>query len=123
MNKRSATEFFRGPERYNCAQAVVKAFQQECAIPEQVIHDYAQKGSGRAEGGLCGALYAARAVLTDPAEIAALEQRFVERAGAKQCREIRRLNKLSFRESVEAAEEIFRTIRPLGRGVEPGAAE
>lgn len=57
-------------ENYNCAQAIMKARQEELHLSnEDIEHMYRSKGGGRAEGGMCGAIYAAIKLLNkDKAE-------------------------------------------------------
>jgi len=51
------------PQNLNCAQAVLKGFQNEFQISETEIEEYRAWGGGRAEGGVCGALFAAERLL------------------------------------------------------------
>jgi len=51
------------PQNLNCAQAVLKGFQNEFQISENEIEEYRAWGGGRAEGGVCGALFAAERLL------------------------------------------------------------
>ncbi len=110
MSKKSAKDYFRGVEKYNCAQAVVKAFQEEFNIPEEVVESYASKGAGQAEGNLCGSLYAAEKLLKDPEKIVHLEKLFAGEAGSIKCKEIRKLRRLSCKGTVELAERIIKEL-------------
>ena len=65
MNGKQATSYFHGKEGYNCAQAILKAFQDRYNVSNEMIEQYKQYGGGRAEGGTCGALYAALALASD----------------------------------------------------------
>lgn len=98
-----AESFFHGKERYNCAQAVLKAFEEECLITEDQIEFASKKGAGRAEEGLCGALYAARLLVNDDETKQELNNVFEKEAGAIHCRQIRKINKLSCKECVRLA--------------------
>jgi len=65
MKIKKADELFHGEERYNCAQAVIKAFEGEFKVTKGQILLAAKKGGGRADEGLCGALYAAHLLVSD----------------------------------------------------------
>lgn len=54
----TARKLFHGKERYNCAQAILAAYKEKLNVACDVITEYKSYGGGRAEGGLCGALYA-----------------------------------------------------------------
>ena len=60
---RSETFFHNKPNNWNCAQAVQKGFQDLTGMTDEAIEEeYRPKGGGRAEGGLCGALYSANRI-------------------------------------------------------------
>lgn len=113
MNKRSASQYFRGAEKYNCAQAIAKAFQTELNIPEEVIKAYANKGGGLAKDGMCGSVYAAQKLLKGPDDIAYLDQLFAEKSGSMGCKEILKLKKVSCSGTVDLAEEIIKKINGI----------
>ena len=46
-------------EGLNCAQSILRAFQEECDIPEETVREARRFGGGRALEGRCGALHAA----------------------------------------------------------------
>jgi hypothetical protein len=100
MKAAEARAHFHGAERLNCAQAVMKTFQTETLLSEADLGAASSAGGGRAEGGLCGALHAARFLLVDSEALPALENEFETQAGARHCREIRQLGRLSCRECV-----------------------
>ena len=52
------------PENLNCAQSVLKGFQKEFNITETEIENFRAWGGGRAEGGICGAVFAADRILS-----------------------------------------------------------
>lgn len=103
MAEDRAEELFHGKERYNCAQAVLKAFEGELNITKEQILSAARKGSGRAEEGLCGALYAARLLVDNEGAVKDLNMAFEKEGGSTECRQIRKLNKLSCRGCVRLA--------------------
>lgn len=65
--KKSAISFFHSaPNNYNCAQAIIKRFQDNSITyisDEKIEQDFRSKGGGRAEGGICGAIYSAYVLL------------------------------------------------------------
>ncbi len=107
VTAREAAELFHGKEKYNCVQAIMKAFQPRFGVSEDAIAAGSSLGSGRAPGGLCGALYAVKLLAGGDGLSRIVEERFVERAGAADCRTIRKLKRLSCRQCVEAAAEIL----------------
>ena len=66
MTQKKASDYFHKEDSYNCAQAVLKYFQKEYTVSQEIIDSYSAYGGGRAEDGLCGALYAAKFLLDDP---------------------------------------------------------
>lgn len=93
--KRKVSEeyFHRLPERFNCAQAILKGFQQELNIPEDTVTAYKAWGGGRAENGICGALYAIKN-LVDDNEKTILEEEFRKEFGTVYCRELKAAKKM-----------------------------
>lgn len=93
------------PERkLNCAQAVLKAFQEQLSIPEDMITGFKAYGGGRAPLSHCGAVFAADFVLgmagIELESVNVVE--FIEsKAGSVKCEEIKSLGKLSCLECVE----------------------
>ena len=83
---KAASDFFRTEEKLNCAQAVLRYFD----FPPEKIEELREFGGGRAPGGLCGALHAARVVLNDEEKFSELCRKFGEKTrGALTCREIK----------------------------------
>lgn len=103
-----AKRLFHGEENYNCAQAVLKAFQEHNKLTDDEIAQHMSSGGGRAEGGLCGALYAAKLHLDSPEDKAGLEKSFVDKAKYITCKEIKRNRTLSCVQCVEAAAELLK---------------
>lgn len=100
-----ATDTFRTPPLcHNCAQAVAYKWSQLYPSPSTIIDELAMSGSGRAEGGLCGALLAAqKAVPQHATEIAA---EFEKRVGGKICREIKAIAKTPCPVCVDIADQL-----------------
>jgi hypothetical protein len=70
---------------------------------EECLDQFSQFGGGRAPGGECGALFAAKSVLTDPTARQEVEREFVGVAGATKCRDIRKSRRASCEQCVQTA--------------------
>lgn len=106
-----ATDTFRtSPYLHNCAQAVAFKYRDALGADEkQVLARFANCGSGRAEGGVCGALYAALAVRPDAAD--EVTRRFKEKTqGYTTCLEIKRLSGVPCPVCVQAADDILASL-------------
>ena len=90
LNKRIKSDayFHALPESLNCAQAILKGFQKEFDITDQEIEEYRAWGGGRAEGGMCGALFAAERLLRQIGKKSVVEE-FNKKAGGLLCSEIK----------------------------------
>jgi hypothetical protein len=85
----SAVDFFhKKPEHFNCSQAILKRFQEEFNIADAEIEAYRAWGGGRAEGGVCGALFAAEG-LAQKYLNTSLKEDFQAVAGHSTCKEIK----------------------------------
>lgn len=93
-----AKKYYHGEERYNCAQAVLAAFDSE----HELIPGAKTLGGGRAPEGLCGAFHSAKQLVNEENHATMLAE-FHEAAGAVSCREIRALGKLKCHQCVEFA--------------------
>ena len=112
MSIEKAKKYFLGApshERLNCAQAVLKAFQEKFSLPDEAVAEFKACGAGRAPGGSCGAFHAAKSVLEkhSPEKCKDLENKFTAEAGSTKCKEIRALRKLSCLGCIEKAAEIL----------------
>jgi hypothetical protein len=104
MNKEDfAKSKYHGPEGYNCAQAVMAAFQDEFGLNDQDIASLKSAGGGRAEGGICGASYAAKALVKNPDFHAEIDKAFTAEGGSTACRQIRENGKMPCKECVGLA--------------------
>ncbi|MEJ2202317.1 MAG: C-GCAxxG-C-C family (seleno)protein [Desulfuromonadaceae bacterium] len=92
--------------RKNCAEAVAGAWQQRSDNGPEVKENLAKCGSGRAPGGLCGAIYAAQLVAAADKK-AELTARFAAAAGSLLCREIRSAKTISCVACVEVAASLL----------------
>ncbi len=97
------------PRPYNCAQAVYKSMEKHHAISHAAVKELSAKGGGRAEGGICGALYATLQIIDDPAAQTEMKEYFEEHGGSIKCRELRNAKKMSCRDCVATAAELAET--------------
>ena len=102
--KKSQHYFHTFPENLNCAQAVLKGFQKEFGISDQEIEEFRAWGGGRAEGGTCGALFAAEHLLRH-IEKESLNKEFGIKAGGTLCAEIKE-KRFTCAEYVRIADEL-----------------
>lgn len=79
------------PENLNCAQSVLKGFQKQCNISNTEIEEFRAWGGGRAESGVCGALFAAERILSQSGNHSIVEK-FREKAGGILCSELKDIN-------------------------------
>ncbi len=112
----TAKSQFCGPENYNCAQAILAAYQDCCAIQESEILAAGSKGFGKARDGICGALYAGELLLKDPAKAEQLGRDFEMLAGSVKCKKILKLRRITCEECVG------HTARLLAEHLLPGRA-
>lgn len=94
-------------ERLNCAQSILRGFQESCQISEDTIIEARKLGGGRAEEGLCGALYSANLLAENETVKLHLHERFIGLAGSEKCREIRKLGRLACSGCVELAASVL----------------
>jgi hypothetical protein len=87
MKQHALEHFRRPPQRLNCAQSVLYAYQQVAGVNSIPLSDMKSLGGGRAPGGLCGAVHAACVVAPSRAE--SLKKRFAEITGSIYCAELR----------------------------------
>ena len=110
MYRSKALRYFDGPEGYNCAQAIFKAFETEYGISQKQIDGLKKKGFGRTEGGRCGALYAVRTLVGDPESAGTVERQFSEATGSHTCRRIRRLKRVTCEGCVDIAARLLQNF-------------
>lgn len=108
MRMKKSVEFFHAkPENWNCAQAVQKGFQHITGLSDEEIEaQFRTQGGGRAEGGLCGALYSAEKILADRG-LPSAKEAFEATAGACTCRELKQELHFPCTECVNLAEKII----------------
>jgi len=90
QNKRIKSELYFHilPENLNCAQAVLKGFQQEFKISNQEIDESRALGGGRAQEGICGALFSAERLLRQAGK-AGITEEFNRIVGKTNCLDIK----------------------------------
>ncbi|MDY3914170.1 MAG: C-GCAxxG-C-C family (seleno)protein [Phocaeicola sp.] len=94
MEKKRATDYFHNEENHwNCAQAVEKQFQAHTGLTDEEIESqFRCKGGGRAEEGVCGALYAAQCILREnkgEEQTALLTENFSQCLGGTTCQALK----------------------------------
>jgi len=106
MNRIKATHFFRAePEKLNCAQSIIKAFQAQLNIPD-VVAEFRKYGGGRAPEGICGALYAADYLLNLQGKNS-IQEEFRQKANAVTCLELKKNRRVSCEMCVNIADELL----------------
>ena len=99
-NASTAATLFRGPEKYNCAQAILRTFQKCFSVRDEEIIAARAMGHGKVPGGVCGALYAGQWLLNDERKAEELTRNFRSLAGSSKCKKILKLKHLSCKECV-----------------------
>jgi hypothetical protein len=94
-------------EHLNCAQSVLRGFQPHRNIPEDDIIAARALGGGRAEAGLCGALYTALQLAGGPESRQRLQDAFTAGVGSDKCRDIRRAARVPCVECVRIAASLL----------------
>lgn len=88
-DRQKSISYFRTPPcNYTCAQAILKGFQQEFAIKDDLVDEFAEYRGGRAPDGVCGAVYAANYLLRQKG-FEPINETFAAKAGSDKCIEIK----------------------------------
>ncbi|MFA7230639.1 MAG: C-GCAxxG-C-C family (seleno)protein [Victivallaceae bacterium] len=90
-------------EKLNCAQSILRGFQDKNQVRDEQITAARKLGGGRAEDGICGALHAALQLAENDEIRQSLHESFIVHASSSKCREIRRAGKISCAGCVELA--------------------
>jgi len=106
---RSHHYFHTQPYDLNCAQAILKGFQKEFNISDTEIEDYKAWGGGRAEGGMCGALFAAEGLLRQIVKDSII-QKFIQSTGSPLCLDLRN-SQFTCVECIRIADELVEKNR------------
>lgn len=96
---------FHAEHRGNCAMAVAAAWISEHGLSPKELEPFQKCGAGRAEGGLCGALYAAIHYRPDKKD--EIVRKFGKIAGGTLCGEIRGKKNMTCTDRVALAAEIL----------------
>lgn len=107
--KRASSFFHTAPYQFNCAQAILKAWQKKNHYSDEDLEVFFRsKGGGRAEGGVCGALWAAQQMLSSTPEVCEeLTKEFEAKVGAKTCQQLKGRCGRSCIELVEITEDLL----------------
>ena len=101
-----ATDTFRTqPWCHNCAQAVANKWASLYPNPSTILDELAMSGSGRAEGGYCGALIAAQKAL--PAHREDITAEFERLVGGLTCKDIKMRAKTPCPTCVDIADQLI----------------
>jgi len=113
--KRINSEFYFHslPGNLNCAQAILKGFQQEFDITDQEIEEFRALGGGRAQDGLCGALYSAERLLSQAGR-PGIREEFKSRVGETHCLAIK-TTKFPCIDCVRIADELLEKRMKQGK--------
>lgn len=112
MKAQKAKENYLGKsasgKRMNCCEAVAYAFRDEIPLTAEELQSFSGYGGGRAPGGYCGAIYAAKYLLEKKGSprAAEIDGIFTGLAGSPKCRDIKALRKVSCLACIEKAAEI-----------------
>ena len=107
MNRTKAADYFHvAPEKLNCAQSILKAFQSQLNISEETIAKFQKHGGGRAPEGICGALFAADYLLKQQGKNS-IHKTFNQKAGAVTCIELKRNKKIPCEMCVKIADKLL----------------
>lgn len=108
--KKNALAFFKcTPEKWNCAQAVLKSHQERLNLTDEEIElKYRPMGGGHAEGGLCGALYSSLQAVGPESEAGKrILKGFQEKLGAITCHDLKQEKRIPCSETVALADELL----------------
>ena len=109
MKELALKVFRQPPDRLNCAQSVLHAWNEVFGGTTTTVPDLKPFGAGRAPGGLCGALYAA--CLLAPNRSEELKAAFAARLGSLSCKEIRAAKTHPCADCVAEAAELLAAAR------------
>lgn len=105
MKDRALELFESVPRNHNCAQAVA------CGCGRDDLYgELAPCGGGRAEGGMCGALYAALKMVPESAKGVAADE-FSAGLGSTGCRELKLVHRVSCSKCVESGAVLVEKYR------------
>ena len=105
MKEEQAMKCFHGEDDLNCVQSVLKVYRREFNLSDEFINNAQIYGGGRAQYGVCGALYAIKMLIqeSNPETYKIIAKQFKEETGSLFCEEIKELEKKTCKESVGIA--------------------
>ena len=106
----TAVKYYRGIEGYNCAQAILKVFQDRFGVKDDQILAAADFGGGKAEGGICGALYAIMQLMDNRGVKKQMTLAFKKEVGSIFCDEILEMGRLSCAGCIHTASHILKRM-------------
>lgn len=96
---------------YNCAQAILKTFQREHDIHDELIEEFRKFGGGKAKDNLCGALFAALELSKQhPEKQELIKHEFAKIAGSTKCKEILKSKNFACKECVKLAAQLLEQL-------------
>lgn len=98
---------FRGVDKLNCAQAILKTFRNHYDVSDDMIQTHSKSGGGRAANNTCGAIYAATLLEADKTVQSKLNDGFAKQAGSLKCRDIRTSKSLTCHQCVGLTAELL----------------
>ena len=88
------------------------AFREEFGLQDQDIASLSTAGGGRAEGGICGAAYAAKTLIKNPDFHSEIDEAFTRDGGATACKQIRKNGKVPCKDCVGLAAKLVAANLP-----------
>jgi len=118
MDKKAEDYFHCTGENYNCAQAILKAFQKKFNVSDKILKEYKKYGGGQADDNMCGALFAVIQLLENhPEEKETIKKEFAEIIGSIKCKDIKKSTKTSCKTCVKIAAELLENQKIGGNHV------
>lgn len=86
-----AKKHFNNKKQYhNCTQAILRAYQAEFNISDELITECKTKGGSHSTNGMCGALFAACLLLEKDKEmVIKIIDKFIAKFGSTKCPDLR----------------------------------
>lgn len=105
-DRQKSISYFRTPPcNYTCAQAILKGFQQEFAIKDDIVDEFAGYRGGKAPEGVCGAIYAANYLLQANG-LQPINKDFAAIAGSDKCFEIKTIHRFPCPDCINLADRL-----------------
>lgn len=97
--------FHAEPHKWNCAQSIIKSRQNITGISDEEIEEkFRPKGGGKAEDGICGAVYAACTMMDDEAG-KRLKESVMNKFGAITCQGLKGEGRAACKDVVQYVDE------------------